>query len=230
MKIRSTQYGGEGREGQARWASALGEVLQRTTRGNSAAQAPFACMRLHEVHPAIAHFPVALLPTAVLADAFGSISGDESWNDVGRKLMPLAVAGMGVTGLAGFVAQSGVNTGESSHDLMISHRNLNVGLLAGTAILAAARSRRRRPGLGYLIAGLAASAAVTYTGYLGGRMVYTHGVGVAPAGGVDRDRSPHLGRTSPGDLAREAAENTVHAAKHAGHHLAEGKVAPTLKG
>ena len=105
-------------------------------------------MRLHEVHPAVAHFPVALLPTAVLADVFGSIAGDESWNDVGRRLMPLAIAGMGVTGLAGFVAQSGVNTGESSHDLMISHRNLNVGLLAGTAILAAARSRRRRPGLG----------------------------------------------------------------------------------
>lgn len=187
-------------------------------------------MRLHEVHPAIAHFPVALLPTAVLADLFGSVSGDKSWNEIGRRLMPVAATSMAVTGLAGFAAQPGVRTEEDSHDLLISHRNLNVALLAATAVLAGIRSRRRRPGIGYLMAGIAASAAVTYTGYLGGRMVYTNGVGVAAAGGVDRARSPHLGRPGPVNIAKEAAGNAAHAARHAGHHLAEGKVAPALRG
>ncbi|WP_084327677.1 DUF2231 domain-containing protein [Salinarimonas rosea] len=184
-------------------------------------------MRLHEVHPALAHFPVALLPTAIGLDAWGRATGDEHALEAGRRLMPLAVGALALTGLAGFVAQGATRT-ERAHDLMITHRNLNVGLLAAAAGLALWRARRRRPSGAYLAAGLAASALVTYTGYLGGRMVYGHGVGVEPAGGVHGGRSPEIGR-APGRAGRIAGRNAAHAARHAAHHLREGHIAPAVR-
>jgi uncharacterized membrane protein len=47
-------------------------------------------MRVHEVHPALAHFPVALLPTAVAADLIGRLTDNDSLMDMGRQLMPLS--------------------------------------------------------------------------------------------------------------------------------------------
>lgn len=32
-------------------------------------------IRLHELHPTLAHFPLALLPVAFLADLFGRLGG-----------------------------------------------------------------------------------------------------------------------------------------------------------
>src|SRR3712207_6332084 len=135
-------------------------------------------MRVHEVHPALAHFPVALLPTAVAADLIGRFTDNDSLMDMGRQLMPLAAASVAATGVAGFAAQEAVKTSDVSHDLLVTHRTLNIGLLALSLGLAAIRARSRRPSAGYLLAGLAGAALVTYSGYLGGRMVYTHGVGV----------------------------------------------------
>jgi uncharacterized membrane protein len=43
-------------------------------------------MRVHEVHPALAHFPVALLPTAVAADLIGRLNNNDSLMDMGRQL------------------------------------------------------------------------------------------------------------------------------------------------
>ena len=138
-------------------------------------------MRVHEVHPAIAHFPVALLPTAVAADLVGRLTDDASLMDMGRQLMPLAAASVAAAGIAGFAAQEAVRTSDVSHDILVTHRTLNIGLLALSVGLAAIRARSRRPSAGYLLAGLAGAALVTYSSYLGGRMVYAHGVGVEPA-------------------------------------------------
>lgn len=187
-------------------------------------------IRLHEIHPTLAHFPVALLPTAVGADLAGVLLDDASLNDVGQKLMPVAAASMAITGVAGFVAQEAVRTDDGAHDLLITHRNLNVGLLALTTVLATVRAGRRRPGPGYLLAGLAAAALATYTGYLGGHMVYAHGVGVKPGEGFDEARSPEIFQGRPETTARIAGENAGHAVKHAVHHLREGNVAPALRG
>lgn len=185
-------------------------------------------MRVQEIHPALAHFPVALIPTAVAADLVGRLTDDRSLMEMGRKLMPLAAASVATTGLAGFVAQGAVRTRDDSHDLLVTHRNLNIGLLALTVVLAVARMRRRRPGPGYLLAGFAGAALATYSGYLGGRMVYEHGVGVRTADGIEPGRAPEIPGDDWGTAARVAADNAAHATAHAAHHLAQGDVAPAL--
>ena len=102
-------------------------------------------MRVQEVHPAIAHFPVALLPTAVAADLIGTLTDNHSLMEIGRQLMPVAAASVAATDIAGFAAQEAVRTRDVSHDLLVTHRTLNIGLLALSLGLAAVRARSRRP-------------------------------------------------------------------------------------
>jgi uncharacterized membrane protein len=186
-------------------------------------------MRVQEVHPALAHFPVALLPTAVAADVVGTLTDNDSLMEMGRQLMPLAAASVAATGIAGFAAQEAIRTRDVSHDLLITHRTLNIGLLALSVGLAAIRARSRRPSAGYLLAGLAGAALVTYSGYLGGRMVYAHGVGVDPADGVEHERAPEVPRDGFGRAAQTAAGNVGQAIRHTAHDMAEGQIAPRFQ-
>ena len=186
-------------------------------------------MRVHEVHPAIAHFPVALLPTAVAADLIGRLTDNASLMDMGRQLMPLAAMSVAATGVAGFAAQEAVKTHGVSRDLLVTHRTLNIGLLALSVALAGIRARSRQPSAGYLLAGLAGAALVTYSGYLRGRMVYAHGVGVEPADGVEHERSPEMPSEGFGKTARTSADNVGQAIRHTVQDTAAGQIVPKLQ-
>lgn len=186
-------------------------------------------MRVHEVHPMLVHFPIALLPTAIAADAVGALTGNRSLMETGKTLMPLAVAGMAATGVAGFAAQEAVRAEGEAHEMLVTHRNLNVGLLLMSAGLAVLRAGQERPGPGYLLAGLAGAALMTYSGYLGGKMVYRHGVGVGAAGGYDPERSPRIESGHYGEAARIAAADMARGVAHAAREAAHGELAPHLR-
>jgi uncharacterized membrane protein len=186
-------------------------------------------MRTHEIHPMLVHFPLALMPTAIAADAVGAITDNRALMETGRILMPLAVVSMAVTGVAGFAAQEEVRAEGEAHDMLVTHRNLNVGLLLMSAGLAVLRSRQDRPGPGYLLAGLAGAALMTYSGYLGGKMVYRHGVGVGAAGGYDPERSPRMERGNLGEAARTAAKDVAQGVFHAAQDVTHGEMAPHLR-
>lgn len=186
-------------------------------------------MRTHEIHPMLVHFPLALMPTAIAADAVGAMTDNRALMETGKTLMPLAVASMAATGVAGFAAQEEVRAEGEAHDMLVTHRNLNVGLLLMSAGLAVLRSRQERPGPGYLLAGLAGAALITYSGYLGGKMVYRHGVGVAAAGGYHPERSPRIERGHLGEAARTAGTDVARGVAHAAREVAHGELAPHLR-
>jgi uncharacterized membrane protein len=165
----------------------------------------------------------------VAADLIGRLTDNDSLMEMGRQLMPLAAASVAATGIAGFAAQEAVKTSDASHDLLVTHRTLNIGLLALSVGLAAIRSRSRRPSAGYLLAGLAGAALVTYSGYLGGRMVYTHGVGVAPADGIEPERTPEMPHDGLGRAARASAANVGQALRHTAQEMAEGEIVPKFQ-
>lgn len=185
-------------------------------------------MRLQELHPSLVHFPIALLPTALAADTLGRITGSEALMETGRRLMPIAAASAAVAGVAGLISQEASHVGEDAHPYLITHRNLNLGLIGVVALLARKRARRKRPSLGYLVAGLGGLATMTYTAYLGGHMVYAHGVGVKPAGGVSEDRAPEVTPGNAQEVLSVSARNLRDGWKHAVEHLAEGEIAPVL--
>ena len=187
-------------------------------------------LRIHEVHPSLAHYPLALMPLSVIADIAGRLTGNANLMRLGGALMPIAAATGAATAVAGLVAQSSVNVDDHgrAHDLLATHRNLNAGLLALTGALAAYRARTTRPSLGYLVAGALGAVAMNYTAYLGGSMVYQHGVGVLPAGGVDETRAPEIRGGNVARSARVAGANALRSLKHAGRHVMQGELAPAL--
>lgn len=186
-------------------------------------------LRLHEIHASVVHFPLALFPAAWVADLTGRLSGNPSLMRLGGKLMAWTARTGAVAALAGLVAQEAVDAKGRSHDVLITHRNLNIGLVLAVALLAVVRRKQEKPGLRYLSAGAAGILAMSYSAYLGGEMVYRHGLGVEPAGGVRAGASPEIKRGSLADAAGVARRHAIHGLKHASRHAREGEIAPALR-
>jgi uncharacterized membrane protein len=185
-------------------------------------------MRIQEIHPALVHFPIALIPTSLAADALGRATGSQALMEVGRKTMPVAAASAAISGIFGLVAQEAVEAQGEAREMLITHRTLNLGLIALTSVMAVQRSRRRRPTRGYLLAGAAGTLVMGYSAYLGGKMVYELGVGVRSAGGLREGEAPEVRPGNLTEAARTSARHIRDGARHALADLGEGEVAPTL--
>ena len=48
-------------------------------------------IRLHQMHPALVHLPITLLPLAVGADLLGCITGGKSLHSFGQQAIVLAL-------------------------------------------------------------------------------------------------------------------------------------------
>ncbi len=139
------------------------------------------------IHPAIVHFPIALSLVAVLLDLVSRHRRGRGLESAGGALMVLAA-------LASVVA---VLTGQAAHDeavvpaaaAALVARHEEVGEIAMWLLLVVAAVRvglavkgwfRGAVAWLYLVIALAAAGAAGYNGYLGGKMVFDHGVGTAP--------------------------------------------------
>ena len=106
-------------------------------------------IRLQEMHPALVHFPIAMLPLAIGADAAGIAAGNESLLSFGQKAICIAAAGAVAAAVTGLIAGEEVNVEGSSQDMLMTHRNLNfIATLVATG-LALWRSKHA-PGAAYL--------------------------------------------------------------------------------
>jgi uncharacterized membrane protein len=164
-------------------------------------------IRLHEVHAATVHAPLALLPAAAAVDLAAAITGDRAQARLGRTLW-WAGAGTGLlAGLGGLAASQEVRAEDQrTSDMIWLHGVGNFTLLLGALGIAAWRTAHR-PSIPQAVAGLVASAASMYTAYLGGSMVYQRGVGVGAMPGYTdagvEDSPPLFSRRAPGKFARD---------------------------
>jgi uncharacterized membrane protein len=185
-------------------------------------------LRLQELHPTIVHTPIALLPLAVGAEILGAITDRQVFRTFGRRAITLAAAGAVGAVVTGLIAGEEVNVEGETRDMLQTHRNLNALATVVAITMAVWRHQVRKPGPAYLAAGLAGVGVVGYTAYLGGELVYEHGVGVDPAKGVWRPDAPQLSRRQFGEFMRDAAVDVWHGLKHMGQELAQGKIVPSL--
>lgn len=186
-------------------------------------------IRLQEVHASLVHLPISLLPVAIGADVLGRATGNRGLLETARRTIGVAAVGAAVSGVSGLIAQEEVKVRGETLDMLITHRNINIAATLATGLMAVWRQRHYRPTLGYLALGLAGVGVLAYSAYLGGTLVYKHGVGVATAGGQARENPPVLG--APGEtgaFARDAAMDLVHGVKHLAQELAQGKIVPSL--
>jgi uncharacterized membrane protein len=167
-------------------------------------------MLLHELHPAVVHAPLALLPTATAADLIAVMTGDRAWAKIGRRLWVVGTASALFSGLAGLAASQEVKLEEPrARDMVFLHGLGNAFITLGAVGVTLWRLRRP-PSLGQGLLGLMANAAAVYTATLGGKMVYDWGVGVNPMPGDAKAgtlKGPALlSREAPAALLRDALQ------------------------
>ena len=159
-------------------------------------------MRLHELHPMMTHFPIALLPTTLGIDLAAHITENEDLEALGRVTITGAAATSILAAAAGLVAEQEVQGNPRAQSMLRTHKTLNLAGGAVTSAMSAYRIAKPRPGWGYMAVGVANLGLVAYSAYLGGRMVYGEGMGVESADGLRRDRSPEI---RPGNLTHAIA-------------------------
>jgi uncharacterized membrane protein len=165
-------------------------------------------MHVHELHAASTHAPLVILPAAALVDLAAAVSGDRRQGALGRKLWWLGVGAGALAGVAGMAASQEIKAEDArSEDMMWLHGAANLGIVLGATGIALWRTFRK-PSVAAASVGLGACALALYTAYLGGEMVYAHGVGVrtmpwiAPTG-VRRSPSV-LSAAAPATFVRDA--------------------------
>ena len=183
-------------------------------------------MRLQELHPSMVHYPIALLPVSLAADTLGLLTRNRSLLELGRLTMPIAAASAALAGILGLIAQEVVDTDEESAEMLATHRTLNLALIGVAGAMAIKRFGEKKPEPGYLALGAGGLAAMIYSAYLGGQMVYEHGVGVRAAGGLHDEVAPPL--TQPGRAARMSAKHVAVGARHVVEDTMAGQLVPTL--
>jgi uncharacterized membrane protein len=139
------------------------------------------------LHPAIVHFPIALSLVALLFEVLAR-------HPRARALEPSAAVMMALAALGSVAA---VLSGNAAHDeavvpsavVPLIERHEEIGEIAMWLLLAVAAVRLALTWRGwfkgivpwaYLALAAAAAGVVGYNGYLGGKMVFDHGLGTAP--------------------------------------------------
>lgn len=184
-------------------------------------------MRLQELHAALVHYPIALLPVALGADVLGALTRSETLRQVGRVGIALGAGSAAVSAVAGLVAQEAVVAEGHAHDVLVTHRNLNISLVAVSTAMAVYRAGVEKPGPAYMAAGLAALGAMGYSAYLGGHMVYELGVGIKDRG-LNEERAPEFRTDNLDEVARVTRENLESGARGVASELARGELVPVL--
>jgi nitrite reductase/ring-hydroxylating ferredoxin subunit len=152
-------------------AKALGKFARDATKPKRLKELLSGSWLGHPVHPVLTDVTIGTLTSAVLLDWLG---GDES-RPAARRL--IAIGLLSATPTVASVASDWGDTevaDERVRRIGLVHAGANV---VASTLFAASYAARRRGDDGRLLA-LAAGAALTASGYLGGHMSFAEGVGV----------------------------------------------------
>ncbi len=168
--------------------------------------------QLKPVHPALVHFPIALLVLSVAADFFSIFGAGNSLRGVAIWALVTAAVGGILTALAGVYDMRRTQLDHATHERV--HRHMKVGLALATIIALLAFWRwmifadHLVLGWSYLVVSFLAVSLAAFQGWLGGELVYTYGVSVGK-------RGPEPGAESAGAGAGHARARGKRAVKMA---------------
>lgn len=145
------------------------------------------------LHPAIVHFPIALLIVSVVLDALGLLFRQAGLTRAGFATLIAGGLGAGAAALTGPAEDA---KDAASRTLLAQHELFALITVLVSLILIGVRignpgGLRGTAAFGYLAGGVVLILAVTATGYRGGEMAYGHGVGVLQMQGAPASDQPN---------------------------------------
>lgn len=136
----------------------------------------------HPLHPALVHFPVACWSLATAADLASLAWGEPAWRFAG--VMLLAGIGFSIPAmLAGFVELAKVTEDNPAIKDVNRHMILVMNALAfytASLFLRLQGTRLAEPGVLAIGLSVVGFLSLCVAGWLGGKLVYTHRLGVKP--------------------------------------------------
>jgi uncharacterized membrane protein len=142
-------------------------------------------MRPWEIHPALVHFPLGLLLTAVAVDLFGALRKRDDLVLVATWMMLGGVVAGVVAAAAGLLAFFTVPSHTAdAHTRMYWHLGISTAALVVFAVVGYVRSKRLVSSpVSSMVrgAGIFGAVLLLVTGYIGGGLILRGGAGVDPA-------------------------------------------------
>ncbi|MFN3530443.1 MAG: DUF2231 domain-containing protein [Bacteroidia bacterium] len=138
---------------------------------------------LSQLHPALVHFPLALLLCAVPAEIYGLWRKGAFWQKAAFWLLFAGTIGAFLAALSGGWAEDALQISKEIHEKVEQHETTGyilAWLYAALLVWKFLRSKQMGRAEQAVFAGamLAAAMLLIYTGYLGGELVYSYGAGV----------------------------------------------------
>ncbi|HKR58432.1 MAG TPA: DUF2231 domain-containing protein [Pyrinomonadaceae bacterium] len=139
------------------------------------------------IHPAVVHYPIALVTLSVIADLLGYFTNSPTLQATGTWALFGAGIGAAVAIVAGLIDMKRAKIKPAPHKRVHFHMKIGFTLFAAIVLLTVWRwvvTLDPHHGLGwsYLIPAFVVLALTLFQGWLGGELVFTDGVGVAPTG------------------------------------------------
>jgi uncharacterized membrane protein len=142
---------------------------------------------LHPIHTAFVHFPIALLGTSLAFDLLGLARDEALWPAIAYWNVALGLAVSVITVSTGLFDSTRVPHESAAAPIVTRHL---IAMLAALSCYGAALALRpvgQAPTGGALVATLGLEgvglALLLFGGFLGGELVYRHGVGVSKPSG-----------------------------------------------
>jgi uncharacterized membrane protein len=179
------------------------------------------------LHPAVVHFPLALVTLSVFADVAGYLARTTALLAVGWWALAVGAIGAAVAVVAGLTDMARERIEDVAHHRVHLHMRVGFTLFVVLSALTFWRwliylDATRRPGGAYLAAAAAVFGLTIFQGWLGSELVFSYGVGVAPTGqGTEgaaqaKRRVERVLRLTP--ASHEQAGGEHEGAEHRGHH------------
>lgn len=138
------------------------------------------------LHPQLVHYPIVLITIGFFFDLVGAVRDSKNWTQFGAVLLLLAVVFALAALLSGQAAEDLIKPmPEELHDAVEEHENLATFTFFYILLLGIARiwMHIKNKFISWLRWGYILLAGISFVlilrvSYLGGRLVYIHGVGV----------------------------------------------------
>jgi uncharacterized membrane protein len=173
------------------------------------------------LHPAVVHFPIALTIVAFIlglaARLFRQSASSTSLAAAGYYVLILAaVSAVAAVGFGWLAFNSTMNHDDAGHAAMLLHRAWAIPTAVGLVLLAICPMS-----IPVLVCLAGLSMSVATTAWLGGEVVYRHGIGVLsfPASGGHQHAGHHHGMASESEMpAQDSHSGHQHESSEGGSH------------